>query len=224
MLRIIAATRLDRLSFERHALLGRSLRRLAPRGEAHADIAYANARGLPEVFNAALACAADDDLVVFTHDDVRLNDWFLSERVRDALAEFSVVGVAGNRRRVARQMSWHSIDGRSDDERENLSGAVAHLRDALHEELRVYGPVPAPVRLLDGVFLASRASTLRSAGVAFDPQFPREFYDLDFCRTCEQAGLSLGTWPIAITHASPGKFGSPEWQQAYARYLAKWTE
>ena len=80
------------------------------------------------------------------------------------------------------------------------------------------------MRLLDGVFLASARARCAAPASRSIRSFRAEFYDLDFCRTCEQAGLSLGTWPIAITHASPGKFGSPEWQQAYARYLAKWTE
>jgi hypothetical protein len=60
--------------------------------------------------------------------------------------------------------------------------------------------------------------------VRFDPRFTFHFYDMDFCRSCERAGLSMGTWPIAITHRSTGAFGSPAWQAGYAEYLAKWRE
>ena len=87
-----------------------------------------------------------------------------------------------------------------------------------------FGPARQPVKLLDGVFLAAKAGTLRQAGVKFDIRFPFHFYDVDFCRTCEQAGLRLGTWPIAISHGSFGDFGTDDWKQAYATYLEKWGE
>jgi hypothetical protein len=60
--------------------------------------------------------------------------------------------------------------------------------------------------------------------VCFDPRFKFHFYDLDFCRSCEQAGLRMGTWPIALMHGSAGSFATPAWQCAYELYLAKWKE
>ena len=88
-----------------------------------------------------------------------------------------------------------------------------------------YGPSPRPVRLLDGLFLAARAGTLQRSGVRFDPALGFHFYDLDFCRAAEAAGLSLGTWPIALTHASTGaSIRSPAWAQAAALYQRKWQE
>ena len=83
-----------------------------------------------------------------------------------------------------------------------------------------YGPTPSEVKLLDGVLLAAKAATLLDGGVRFDPQFAFHFYDIDFCRTAARAGLRLGTWPIAVTHASGGRFGSPEWQAAAEAYFA----
>jgi GT2 family glycosyltransferase len=148
----------------------------------------------------------------------------LPERLAEALKCFDVVGVAGNRRRFPRQSSWIFIDARLTwDTPENLSGSVAHVKGPL-VAVSYYGESPAAVRLLDGVFLAARVERLRRAGVRFDPRFRFHFYDLDFSRSCEQAGLTLGTWPIAITHASVGQFDSPEWTEAYAEYLAKWKE
>jgi GT2 family glycosyltransferase len=224
MLRIVAATRYNRLAFESQALLGRSLPTLESRKGVHADVLYRNCGGLPEAFNAALSRAEDSDLVVFIHDDVWLDDWFLPERLMEALDRFDVVGVAGNRRRVPRQPSWAFIDTRPTwDTPQNLSGAVAHIEGSM-VRVSYYGESPRPVRLLDGVFLATKVEKLRQARVRFDSRFRFHCYDLDFCRTCEQAGLALGTWPIAITHASGGQFGSLEWSEAYAEYLAKWQE
>jgi len=224
MLRIVAATRQDREGFHRQTALGGSLGKLLFRDVVSATVNCRNSRGLPEVFNAALAGANDTDVIVFTHDDVWIDDWFLPERLDDALARFAVVGVAGNRRRVPRQPSWAKVDTAFTwDAWENLSGSVGHVLNGIPQVIW-YGESPSAAKLLDGVFLAARVKTLREAGVSFDPQFRFHFYDLDFCRSCERAGLAMGTWPIAITHASKGHLGSPEWTKAYEDYLAKWKE
>jgi GT2 family glycosyltransferase len=224
ILRIVAATKHNQLGFLRNTLLGRALARVAFRPGLQLDVTVDNTAGLPEVFNAALSRAQDSDYIVFTHDDVWFDDWFLYERLVDSLKRFDVVGVAGNRRRVAKQPAWYCTDSSFKwDAQENLSGAVAHI-EGFSERVSYYGASPSPVKLLDGVFLASKAKLLRSKNVAFDPQFRFHCYDMDFCRTCEQAGLKMGTWPIAITHASGGLFGTPEWQHEYAKYLAKWKE
>lgn len=224
MLHIVAATRHDAQAFQRDALLYRSLARLQGHAGVRAEIVPSNTRGLPEIYNAALARVAEDDVLLFTHDDVWLDDWFVPQRLHDALARFAVVGVAGNRRRVPRQPSWLFLDTAwTRDTAENLSGAVAH-GPGPPGLINYYGRAPARVRLLDGVFLAARAGTLRRAKVAFDPRFTFHFYDLDFCRSCEQAGLELGAWPIALTHASVGNLGTSSWRQGYADYLAKWAE
>jgi GT2 family glycosyltransferase len=78
--------------------------------------------------------------------------------------------------------------------------------------------------LLDGCFLAAAARTLRERSISFDERFAFHFYDVDFCRTCHRAGLRLGTWPIAVTHASGGRYGTPEWEEALKLYRSKWPE
>ncbi len=223
MLRIVAATRLDKASFEQRSLLFRSCARLPGDLSIHLAVAYQAAGPLPVVFNAGLQAAADEDTILFTHDDVWIDDWQLLARLEEALRQYAVVGVAGNRRRLPKQCSWAFGRQPGDWDAEFLSGSVAHVEDSMFGVMS-YGPAPSRVQLIDGVFMAARVETLRRAHVAFDPRFGHHFYDLDFCRTCELAGLPIGTWPIAITHASGGAFGSVEWQQAYADYLAKWGE
>lgn len=69
----------------------------------------------------------------------------------------------------------------------------------------------------------ARAGRLQTQGVRFDPQFDFHLYDLDFCRSAQAAGLSLGTWPLAMTHASGGGgYFSPDWQRDADAYLKKW--
>ena len=223
MLRIVAATRLTEDRLYEEASLSRSIERLAFAGGVVPEILFENSDPLPVVYNAALARAEDDDTLLFTHDDVRFDDWFLAQRLKEALAVYDVVGVAGNGTRMPKQYMWGGWYRGSVLETGERSGAVAH-GGRFDGRVTDFGPTPGPAKLLDGVFLAAEAGTLRRAGVAFDPQFAFHFYDLDFCRACEKAGLSMGTWPIAITHSSEGDYGSPEWKMAYYRYLAKWKE
>jgi glycosyltransferase involved in cell wall biosynthesis len=225
MFRIVAATRLDRAAFLSQSLLGRSMERVVVRDAVELSVAYENTAGLPELYNAALARADDADVLIFVHDDVWIDDWFVLERVREGLTRFAVVGVAGNRRRIPKQPGWWTVDTstvRCDYDLEYLSGSIAHFEGPV-AKVNYYGEVPSPVKLLDGVFLAVRAQTLRQAGVAFDPRFKFHYYDMDFCRGCEQAGLTLGAWPIPITHGSGGQPGD-QWRAVYAEYLKKWRE
>jgi GT2 family glycosyltransferase len=227
MLRIVTATRHDGAGFRTQTLLGRSLHRLRP-GHASIEVTCQNTTaGLPEIYNAALDEAREDDTVVCVHDDVRLDDWLLGERLAEALNRFQVVGVAGNARRVPGQPSWFFRERDADggrlvrDDPAHWRGVIVH-RTPTREAPSFFGPTPAPVALLDGVFLAMRPGSLRRAGVAFDPVFRFHFYDLDFCRQCEEAGLAMGVWPIALTHGSGGNCGGPDWEAGYHRYLTKW--
>lgn len=219
LIEIVSATRFNAADFAAKSALGQSLARLQddrliPR------IACDNRRGLPELYNAAIADAGAADMVVFMHDDAWIDDTDFADRIIAGLDTFDVIGVAGNRRCMKEQSSWLLINGNW-DEPGNLSGSVGHGEQA-HGEVTQFGPVPAACRLLDGVLLASCKSTLNEARVRFDPQFSFHFYDMDFCRSATQRALSLGTWPIALTHQSPGAFTGAEWESARQRYLTKW--
>jgi hypothetical protein len=179
MIRIVAATRFDSAGFWGNTLLGRCLARFSSGRGTSPVIAYSNASSLSEVFNAALLEAGDDDEILFTHDDVWIDDWLVPARIADALAHFDVIGVAGNRRRLPGQISWAFVgDPPQLDRADCLSGAVAHV-DEQETWVSYYGESPAEVKLLDGVFLAARVRTLRSAGVCFDPSFTFHFYEKD---------------------------------------------
>lgn len=210
---------MDTNEFIQRSPLAASVNRIAVAAEVRVDLRASNTLGLSEVYNVALAEAEAGETILFVHDDVWIDDWQMPVRLDEALERFDVVGLAGTRRRLPKQGAWLFTDLSWTFDTGWLSGAVSH-----DGNVTPYGPTPERVVLLDGLFLAAKVSTLREANVAFDPQFTFHFYDLDFCRSCEAAGLSMGTWPIAANHASAGSFGSPEWTRAYERYLAKWEE
>jgi len=214
---IVSATRVKEAAFGQTPL-GQSLSRL----QIPASIAFENAKGLPEIYNARIA-ASPEDVLVFVHDDVWILDHFFVSRVLEGLGQYDVIGVAGARRRSAGQITWgHTASGKWDPD--NHSGCVAHGNTPITAKMDLYGDLPAECDLLDGVLLAARSSTLRNRNVAFDPRFTFHFYDVDFCRTAREAGLRLGTWPLSITHAGHGVFGTPEWQTQCTRYLQKWGD
>jgi GT2 family glycosyltransferase len=218
----VSATRFDRPAFESRAPLALSLARASAVSPFVLAVAYANADPLAIAYGRALDAAQPGDLMAFVHDDAWIDDWCVVDRVREALATFDVAGVAGNRERRPGQRSWLDAEDLARIGDDHLSGAIAH-RDAdgrvTHNR---YGAAPAPVKLLDGVFLAARVDALRAQGVRFDPRFPFHCYDMDFCRSCERAGLALGTWPIAITHASGGRPQGADFDAAQRAYFDKW--
>ena len=222
---IVAATRAAPGEFENNTLLGRSIRRLSPDERLEVRVAAENRMGLPVVYNREICTENREKILVFVHDDVWLDDCFLYERLVDALERFDIVGVAGNVRRLPLQPGWAFVSEEpfTWDERRYLSGAVAHGAGP-GGEVRRYGSAGQRCMLLDGVFLAARCRSLLDRGVQFDERFAFDFYDVDFCRSAEKAGLCMGTWPIAITHGSIGKFGSPSWRAGLQSYREKWGD
>ena len=222
MIEIVCATRLSESEFWSKSALGQSLRRLEHDDRLVARPAFANRRGLPDVFNERISAPDSRDLLVFMHDDVWVDDYYVADRVIDGLKAYDVIGIAGNRRRVQNQPAWAFLDDKFTwDSESNLSGSAGHGPRPFGE-VTYYGTVPADCELLDGVFLAARKPALKAHGVLFDPRFDFHFYDMDFCRSARQKGLRLGTWPICLTHQSGGAFGTPRWRELFHQYIEKW--
>jgi hypothetical protein len=221
-LRVVCATRETPEDFSARTALGRSLALYAPLFELR--LFPSNSAGLPHVYNTAIReSAGDPAILMFVHDDVHLLDFYWPARIAQGLARFDVLGLAGNRRRVPGQPAWRFLDDKfTRDQRENLSGVVAHGRHWPADYVSAYGAPGQEVKLLDGFLLAVHSTTLLGKQVLFDETFDFHFYDLDFCRTAELRGLRMGTWGISVMHESDGAFGTPGWQLGYQRYLSKW--
>ena len=228
MIEIVSATRASPEEFAAKTPLGVSLKRLAFDKRITVRIAFQNMEGLPFVYNKAIEASQAAEILVFIHDDVWIDDYFFADRIADGLRVFDIIGVAGNRRRVARQPAWlfgaPGPDNVFTKDRENHSGAVAHGK-APFGSVDYYGATPAECELLDGVLLAAKRDVLRSSAVRFDERFDFHFYDMDFCRTARAAGLVLGCCAVAITHGSVGTgLGKPDWRRNYQKYLQKWGD
>ncbi len=220
---LICATRLTEREFWEKSALGRCLKITYGRLPIKANVFYSNSRGLGACYNEATERIANgDEILLFIHDDVSIVDYYWIDKLLLGFKQFSLLGLAGNRRRVDKQPAWHAIDDKFTwDDPSNLSGIVGHGR-GFPCELAVYGSVMQQCKLLDGVLLATKKITLVENRIQFDENFRFHFYDMDLCRQFEHRNLPAGTIPLGIVHESGGNFGGPEWKSSYAQYLAKW--
>lgn len=242
-LRLACATRSNSTEFWEKSWLGRSLslfrRELLP----ELAIEFDNrdrpeegraAEGLPVFYNRVLDLCESDTNLLFVHDDVFIHDVFVTARLEEAFRHFDVVGLAGSRSEDVSEPSW-ALRFDSDimplgwQEHGLFAGAVSHHLTPLPDsrmpepELGIYGPLTSPCTLLDGLFLALRTRGVKNAGVRFDPRFDFHHYDIDFCRSATEKKLSLGTWPILVTHASGGAFATEAFRASAKNYLRKWN-
>jgi len=215
---------LSEADFWKRSALGRSSSVWRRDSFVNFSVKFDNTEGLPAVYNRAIETLSNFDAYVFLHDDLWLSDHQLLQKIRLALRRFDVLGLAGNRRRTAKQPAWlfsHQDEGGFVWDHDFLSGGVDHGSPGKVQPM-MYGPAPVACELLDGLFLAVRSDVVRASTLKFDERFQFHFYDMDFCRAARKAGLTLGTWPIDVIHESRGGFGGEEWERQYKIYLQKW--
>lgn len=237
--RVVCATRHTTAEFWAHTLLGQSLIRMPENLRPELALKFENVgkhcEGLPRLYNRAIDETPDDRILLFAHDDVFVHDVFLQQRLNDALLNADLVGLAGSRSAEPDQPSWglafdSNLEPTGWQAKAELHGVVSHTLQANILEhgstpfpmLSCYGPTPGRCDLMDGLFLAARAETLKVTGLRFDERFNFHLYDIDFCRQARKLHLDLTTWPILVTHASGGNFCTPDWKAAARKYLEKW--
>ena len=146
----VCATRLSVADFWLKAPLGQSLTRLQQQGVAFSlELADQNAAPLAALYNRAIAHCAAEQILVFVHDDVRLDDLFITQRLLEGLAVFDVIGVAGNRRLKARQGAWAFAEKMGQwDHAHNLLGGINHELPHRPNGFNRYGPTRTAARVL----------------------------------------------------------------------------
>jgi GT2 family glycosyltransferase len=184
-------------------------------------LAENNTEGLSSVYNAHISA----DTLVFIHDDVVVPHLWWGDTIEAFLKVYDIVGVAGNKRTFPGQRSWYLSEddtswGPDSTYPENFSGAIANGTDWVTSTKQYFGPC-GEVKTLDGVFLAANGKRLLEAGVSFDEDFDFHFYDMAFCARARAAGLTMGTIPLSLIHASKGIFDT-RWAAALEVYRRKY--
>jgi hypothetical protein len=108
VLRVVSATKLSAEEFIQSSPLGQSLTRLSHDKRICVAVAFENSSGLSEVFNRALALtgANEPDILVFCHDDVRIDDIYFVDHILNGLKVNDVIGVAGAKSIRHDQLVW----------------------------------------------------------------------------------------------------------------------
>ena len=173
-----------------------------------------NSKGLSEAYNDFLNNhqAVDKsknkgfDCVLFIHDDLEIRDTTINEQLENAKKEgYDVVGIAGSKAYRIPDPNvptgwWSPVNAQC-----GMSGQVLHKGQT--SMTTAYGPSPARVLVIDGLFicLMNRGLELR-----FNEQFRFDHYDMDLCLSAYVKGMKVGVFPILCSHDSPGNgFNSP---------------
>ncbi len=192
--------------------------------EVHLDLTCNNREGLPVVYNRKLMQYANSDaeFLVFTHDDVYIDDLKLAKKLRHAHRDlgFEIIGLAGASKIFPNQHAlWHLMS-----ERQHQHGVVAHFLKEGMVHSSSYGTTPARVAIADGLFLAVHLPSVVKAGWRFNENYRFHHYDIASCLDALVLGLSIGVCPIHVIHKSlglgPDKQG--EWEASNAQFLAEY--
>lgn len=231
---IVTATQSNKEKFEENSPLYASSVRLG----IPLLVKYENTQGIGTVYNEMIEKLIKDEdakfsnieYIIFAHDDVRICDAFIFEKLTWCFIEkkYDLVGLAGATDVKLTDngvIAWHSIGDRS-----KLSGAVSHPHieggtvDASQWFVNCWGLAPKKVLTLDGLFLSTKKSLLESnLKLRFDTVFTFDFYDMDFCMTFYLNGLSTGTANIFAEHYSHGAgINSQRYAALQKKFIAKW--
>lgn len=157
-----------------------------------------NKKGLCEVYNQFIT--NEHDCVVFVHDDVYIDSCNFVNKIYKGFEKFDVCGLAGGMSiKLKKPLLWHLMTSK-----ESQSGIVSHKYKNTFIPT-IFGEIGKKVSLLDGLFLAVQPKKLIDKNVKFDENITGfHHYDLKFSVDCFQAGITLGTIPVHVIHASPG--------------------
>lgn len=163
-----------------------------------------NTDGLSKAYNTFIANNNIYDKIIFIHDDVSIIDPLLFEKIEDGHKQFDIIGVAGGVNPVIREPAlWHIMCGGFG---ENLRGAAGHYHNGPGSQHSIthFGPSPARVALIDGVFMSVNVRRIKEVDWKFNENYDFHHYDLSSSLDANKKRLKLGVVPIDIIHASPG--------------------
>ena len=223
--KIVVATRKSADDFFKHSATGKSILRFQ-HYDADLQLFPNNTVGLPEIYNKIIEESLNTKTnIIFMHDDIHILDTNWIEKTNDALQNFPIIGIAGNKYRHPRQPSWFFRNENFEkDNADNLSGIVAHGKDLNSMSVSYYGPPRQQVKIIDGLYIGITSEAASENGLRFDTRFAFHFYDLDLCRSAQALGIKIGTWDISLMHESGGAFNSEDWTKAKNTYFQKWSD
>lgn len=176
--------------------------------------------GLSKAYNRQLV--ADNlikhDIALFVHDDVYIDDLKLKGKLYTAIDNlgYDIVGLAGAKTmKLGEPYLWHRMSSQQD-----WSGAVSHPVSDGKAMVTSFGPWPERCLVLDGLFLAVNIKAALEKEWKFNESFMYHHYDISSCLDANEKRLKMGTYPIYVTHNSPGlrDLNDPDYQKSKNKF------
>lgn len=159
------------------------------------------------------------DIVLFVHDDVYIDDLKLKGKLYVAIDElgYDIVGLAGaSKIKIQEPCLWHKMSPQM-----SWSGSVSHPVGSDKMMCTTFGPWPSRCLVLDGLFLAVNLRRALEVGWKFNENFMFHHYDISSCIDANKMKLKMGTYPIYVTHNSPGLMSleDPSFVESQKKFL-----
>lgn len=175
--------------------------------------------GLTKPYNRGLL-QAKNDIVVFMHDDVRIQENHWGNKLMkhfDRNPDFGIIGVAGTKNMPATGRWW--------DDRSKMYGRVEHIHQGktwLSDYSEDIANDIEEVVIVDGLFFAAHKKRIKTN---FDETFTGfHFYDLSFVFPNFLKGCKVGVITnIRVAHMSIGEIDK-EWDENRQKFAAKYAE
>lgn len=189
-----------------------------------------NEKGLSENYNKILnQYKTEFDYLIFLHDDLIVDDANVCEKIIQAHKEYDIVGLAGGINPViAKPALWHLMCGGFQGG--NLRGAVAHPASFTPSQtnqifMTSFGPTPARVAVLDGLFLSVNTKRIIETGWKFNENYKFHHYDIASSLDANSKKLKLGVTPIWVVHSSPGLLnpGDSSFLQSQEKFIQEYS-
>lgn len=184
-----------------------------------------NQLGLSERYNQILNKHSNNfDNIVFIHDDVFVDDALVCEKLERAHSKFDIVGLAGGvNPKIKAPALWHLMCGGFNGG--NLYGAVSHPCTSDQIMFTNFGPTPARVAILDGLFLSILTKRTNETKWRFNENYNFHHYDIASCLDANKHKLKLGVAPIWVMHNSPGllSFEDKNFLQSQEKFLKEYS-
>jgi len=162
------------------------------------------------------------DVVVFCHDDIKINTMDFRPLTSNP---YTVFGLAGaNTCTFKKPFLWHIASPR-----ESQLGAVAHFAGSSEDYwITSFGLLNKPAVLIDGVFIGINLKKWRENKVWFDENNPSNFhfYDLSFALDNSFAKNRVGVIDFPIIHCSHGleSLDDTEWNKGQDYMFEKYKK
>jgi hypothetical protein len=162
------------------------------------------------------------DIIVFVHDDVYIDDCFIFRKLNKLHDKFDIVGLAGGvDMKIKEPALWHLMCGGFGP---NLRGAVSHFYNEHAIGITPFGPTPAPVEVVDGLFISVLTKKIKEYNWQFNENYKFHHYDIASCIDATKKGMSLGIGPIWVIHQSPGlrSLSEPAFVESQNQFLKEY--